>query len=288
MPRSRHAARRAGLVAVCLAVSGVMLANAAAPAFASLTPVAPTLATEFGAAPVSPEPPAAGSALALESHTPTAKSVGGEAPSGAPQALGGARARILLQSLTVPGWGQASLGHNTAAVVFATIEAGIWTSFACFKVQEAMRTESSIRTAQLYAGIDLSGRDESFRRMVGQYPSSDSYNLYVVYRDAANQYYGDPAAMDAYIQSHSLSGADTWAWVSPESYTEYQDQRKMAQKAGLRANTALGLAVANRIVSALHAARYAGLPSSGHATHLELGPAGEDLSGGRVAITTHF
>jgi hypothetical protein len=92
--------------------------------------------------------------------------------------------------------------------------------------------------------------------------------------------------MTAYINSHSLSGADTWVWPSPESYALYQDQRKSAQRAGLRANTALALAIANRIVSALHAARYAGSPSS--RTGIEVGPAGSDWSGGRIALTTRF
>lgn len=277
--------RGAALAALAPALALPLVAGAIRDAGASLAPI--PLAAEFGA-----DPPAApatihGSPLALETFTPTAIHDAAEPDATAPPGLGSERARILLQSLTVPGWGQATLGHDTAAVVFATIEAGIWTSFAAFKIQQAMRTDSYVRTAKVYAGIDLSGRDESFRRIVGQYPNSDDYNLFVVYRDAANLYYGDPAAMTYYINTHSLTGADTWVWPSPESYQLYQDQRKSAQRAGLRANTALALAVANRIVSALHAARYAGAPR-GHALELEMGPTGEDLSGGRVALTTRF
>ena len=278
-----RAAASALLAGCCVALA--LPSTSAHAAIAARSEV--SLAGEFGPAPSQPAAPVTGSALALAALAPHAEPDAGAALADEPPTLGGERARILLQSLTVPGWGQATLGRNTAAVVFASIEACIWTSFVAFKVQQSMRTDSYVRTARTFAGIDLSGRDESFRRTVGQYPSSDSYDLYVVYRDAANLWYGNPAEMDAYIQEHSLRGNDVWAWPTPESYTLYQEQRKQAQRAGLRANTALGLAVANRIVSALHAARYAGSPT-GHAMHIEVGPSGDDLSGGRVALTTHF
>src|SRR5262245_13705862 len=42
--------------------------------------------------------------------------------------LGPERAQILLRSLTVPGWGQATLGLNGSAKVFMVLEAGIWGS----------------------------------------------------------------------------------------------------------------------------------------------------------------
>jgi len=277
--------RRAAHAALVPALALLPVAGAIRDAGAS-SPVA-SPASEFGPETAAIPPAVTGSPLALETFTPAAVHDAAETGPNAPPGLGSERARILLQSLTVPGWGQATLGHDTAAIVFATIEAGIWTSFAAFKLQQAMRTDSNVRTATVYAGIDLSGRDESFRRIVGQYPNSDDYNLYVVYRDAANLYYGDPAAMTAYINTHVLSGAESWTWPSPESYQLYQDQRKSAQRAGLRANTALALAVANRIVSALHAARYAGAPR-GHALEIEMGPTGADLSGGRVALTTRF
>lgn len=278
--------QRAVITALLPAVAFTLIAGPARGA--GVPPGSITLAAEFGPVAATSIPPAVTvSPLALAALAPAATADVGEPADAAPPGLGSERARILLQSLTIPGWGQATLGHHTAAKVFATIELGIWVSFAAFKTQEAMRTDSYVRTAKVYAGIDLSGHDESFRRIVGQYPNSADYNLFVVYRDAANLYYGDPAAMTAYINTHSIGGADAWVWPSPESYALYQDQRKSAQRAGLRSNTALALAVANRIVSALLAAREAGSPSP-HASHLELGPAGDDLSGGRVALTTHF
>jgi hypothetical protein len=183
------------------------------------------------------------------------------APEGMP--LGPERARILLRSLTVPGWGQATLGHRHAAATFAVLEGGIWTAFTAFRIQEQMRTLSYEHTAMLFAGIDVRGRDEEFRRIVGAFASSDEYNLLVVARDAANLYMQDINAPDmagyrAYIAAHSLTGRDAWAWTNEASFDRYHDQRENAQRASINANTALALAIANRLVSALHAAREAG------------------------------
>ena len=81
--------------------------------------------------------------------------------------LGAERARILLRSLTVPGWGQATLGRRTSAKVFLLAETGVWASYAAFRVQETLRRQSSEVQARLFAAIDLDGRDEEFRRIVG-------------------------------------------------------------------------------------------------------------------------
>lgn len=210
--------------------------------------------------------------------------------------LGAERARILLRSLTIPGWGQATLGHRHAAAFFGTLELGVWTAFTAFHVQEAMRTESSLRTASLDAGIDLHGRDDEFRRIVGAFASSDEYNLLVVTRDAANIYLNDiynpdMAGYRAYIAAHSLSGKDSWSWSDADARARYASRRKDANRAALRANTALGIAIANRLVSALHAAREAGTAhrAPAHSWNLEITPApGVDPTAFRAGVSASF
>lgn len=125
-----------------------------------------------------------------------------------------------------------------------------------------MRRDTYELSARLHAGIDLSGRDEEYRRIVGGFLSSDEYNLYVVYRDAANLHYDDPAQMRAYIAEHELKGSDAWHWGTLGDLLRYRDQRKDSQRAQQRANTAMAVAIVNRFVSALHAARLAGRPSA--------------------------
>ncbi len=217
-----------------------------------------------------PAAAASASPLALAPPGPESAMLGLRRGGAAPRARGSAharpvldaaRARILLQSLTVPGWGQATLGARRSATVFALAEASVWASFTAFRIQQHFRIESSERTAALFAGIRLEGRDDEFHRIVGGFISSEEYNRLVVFRDAANLYYDDPVAYRAYIAAHQLTGSDAWAWDSEGSFNRYRAQRQDAQRAARRANTALALAIANRLLSALHAARIAGRPA---------------------------
>jgi hypothetical protein len=175
--------------------------------------------------------------------------------------LSAERAQVLLRSLTIPGWGQATLGDRTSAIVFFVADLAIWTSFVAFRVQEEMRTGTYEQTAQIFAGIDLSNRDEEYRRIVGSYISSEEYNRLVVYRDAANLYYDDPERYRQYIAENSVGGSDAWAWNGEEDLLRYQEQRKDAQRADTRAHTALAAAVINRLLSAVHVARLQGRPA---------------------------
>jgi hypothetical protein len=203
--------------------------------------------------------------------------------------LSAERARILLRSLTVPGWGQASLGRSRAAAVFLVAETGVWASFAAFRIQQQMRRDSYELTARLDAGIDMKGRDEEYRRIVGAFMSSEEYNRYVVFRDAANLYYDEPAKYRAYIAEHEVRGSDAWSWSSVESLMRYRAQRKDSQRAAQRANTALAVAVANRLVSAIHAARYAGRPAPARAWDFEVAPTGgDDATAFRFGVRARF
>ena len=279
------------LVAAAALVAACAHASAGDPE-ASLGASAKSAVTEFEtpAVPASARTKATGSAFAIaspgltwtgtsagRSHSISSTERGG---AGLP-VLSAERAQILLRSLTVPGWGQATLGRNGAAKAFILVETGIWASFVAFHIQEAMRRDSYELSARLKAGIDLGSRDEEFRRLVGGFLSSDDYNVFVVYRDAANLYYDDPVQYRAYIAEHELKGADTWHWASLDDLLQYRSQRKDSQRAQQRANTAMAMAIVNRFVSALHAARVAGRPSTGHRSwNFEAAPAtdGDDLA----------
>jgi hypothetical protein len=204
-------------------------------------------------------------------------------------ALGPERARILLRSLTLPGWGQAMLGRRNSAVFFGLTETAIWGTFAAFRIQVAMREEAFLRTAGLHAGIDLGGRNEEWRRIVGDFTSSDEYNQLVVLRDAANLYYFDTEAYWAYYEANKLKGADTWAW-SGDGRLRYLGQRRNAQRAAQRANSMLAVAVVNRIASALHAARAVGHPApAARAWQFEVVPvACEDATAFQLRVHARF
>jgi hypothetical protein len=203
--------------------------------------------------------------------------------------LSGERVRVMLQSLTVPGWGQATIGRPRAGLAFALVEVGVWASFAGFRIQEQMRRDTYVRTAQLMAGIDLAQRDEEYRRLVGLYSSSEEYNRLVVRRDAANLYYGDPDAYNAYVAAHELKGNDVWAWGTEDDLQRYRDERQAAQSATKHAQDALAVALINRLLSVIHVSR-AEAPRAPDRTSwsLEYVPVADDPTAFRLGLRADF
>lgn len=208
---------------------------------------------------------------------------------GLPGALSGDRARLMLQSLTVPGWGQATLGQRRTALAFGLIELGTWGSFTAFRIQQHMRQQTYESTARLFGGIELDGRDEEYRRIVGLYASSEEYNRLVVRRDAANLYYGDPAAYDAYVAAHEIRGADAWAWNTEADFLRYRLERQAAQRASKHAQDALAVAVINRLLSVIHVSRSHPRTAPDQTSwRVEVGPTGGDPTAMRLALRADF
>jgi hypothetical protein len=128
----------------------------AAPAFAQTRAAASVMALPLGvsessgadAAPIefAPAPACASDApLALwplETPQIFTRVSSGKTPHSGRTPLSAERARVMLQSLTIPGWGQYTVGRHGAAKVFFLIDVGIWSSFVAFQVQEHLRTES--------------------------------------------------------------------------------------------------------------------------------------------------
>jgi hypothetical protein len=208
---------------------------------------------------------------------------------GLPGALSGDRARLMLQSLTVPGWGQATLGQRRAALAFSLVELGTWGSFSAFRIQQHMRQQTYESTARLFGGIELDGRDEEYRRIVGLYASSEEYNRLVVRRDAANLYYGDPAAYDAYVAAHEIHGGDAWAWNTEDDFLRYRLERQAAQRASKHAQDALAVAVINRLLSVIHVSRSHPRTAPDQTSwRVEVAPTGGDPTAMRIALRADF
>jgi hypothetical protein len=162
-----------------------------------------------------------------------------------------------LRSLLIPGWGQLASGHKTQAAIFGALELGTWTSYATFQRQGALRRDTYFMTARLFAGIDLKDKDTNYRKLVGQYRSSDVYNQYVVLREATF-FYTDPTERQQYIDSRSIPAANAWSWGdSFDQFERYKAQRRASEQAFKNGQYALGFAVINRLVSAVAAARVA-------------------------------
>jgi hypothetical protein len=159
------------------------------------------------------------------------------------------------RSLVLPGWGAMHAGYRNVGLAFLTVDAALWTTLAVSSAQGSLRLHSSFDTAELYAGIDVSGKDDNFRKLVSTYQSSDEYNRLVVMRDAAALYYGNFAAYTAYIDNHSLKGSDTWNWQDQSQWDTYRALRKVSESAYQRARFAAAGLIINRVTAAIVSSR---------------------------------
>lgn len=234
------------------------LSAALATAVALAATALPALATTTGSVPlaratwtIAPESRALVVAQAADAAAP-----GGEAAAPPAVTRGPSPVMAALRSLAVPGWGQLATGHKTQAAAFLALEASSWGAFITFQRQGKLRRDSYFETARLYAGIDLEGQDERIHRLVGLYQSNDVFNQYVVRREAAF-FIDDPAEQEAYIAAQSLGGAESWEWMEFEDFLRYREQRRSSEAAFHNSEFVVGFAIANRLVSAVMAARQA-------------------------------
>jgi len=259
-----------------------------------------------GAPPVSAQPAAPAnpmvSALALDSHSITraapsrsarrrGRSLGKSGrPARSNEGLGPERARILLRSLTVPGWGQATLAGRAARACSYSSRPRVG------RVQRvshpggpANKTPTWQRPARRRHRVARPGRRVPshrgrLREQRGVQPARRDP------RRGQTSTCPIPRTGPRRLPRLHPGALDRWRpgvhWSDEAAFRRYGGQRKFAQRAGLRANTALGLAIANRLVSALQR-RPAGRPRRAGRPGLATGRAAEHGGAGSIPGRTH-
>jgi hypothetical protein len=169
--------------------------------------------------------------------------------------------KAMLYSLLIPGLGQQVAGRDERARVFYAIEAGIWTSFAIFRIQGDERQDRYIEFAEFTAGVDASGKDDDYWRTLSQYQRSDpgpgSANEFIR-RQARALYPGDIDAQHQYFAENGYFEEDSWDWQNADNLARYQSLRSKSIDSYDRAELSIFAAIANRVVSVIDAARVAG------------------------------
>lgn len=168
--------------------------------------------------------------------------------------------RAMFLSLLVPGLGEYYLGHNSARI-FLGAEAVTWASYGGFKKLADWRREDLNSYTLQHAGVNIEDQDEDYLQILKRYPRSEnlpnlsgSYNE-AVRRDARYFYEsGQIESMEAYEQDNYLTGDEAFTWDSPDSWTEYKVLLHSHRSADQKAFYMTGVAVVNRLVSAIHSA----------------------------------
>ena len=155
--------------------------------------------------------------------------------------------KALLLSLMLPGAGQQYLGNHARARTMFVAEAGVWSTFAFFRVQGGNRKERYEEMADLFAGVE-GERDDDYYRALAYYVSSDEYNIDVM-REARFRYPYDREKQIEYFETHGFFDGDTWEWESLDQQRDFRDTRTASKESYRRAVLSTGFAVLNRLVS---------------------------------------
>ena len=161
----------------------------------------------------------------------------------------------LLLSCVVPGWGQIYAGETTRGRWFMAAEAAIWTGYGAFRIQEGMREDAYREYAQIFAGT-AEGANSGYLSDMGGYIRSegdDSYNE-SIRREARSLFPDDLQAQAAYLAENGYHGDLSWDWGTRDRFYEYRDLRRVASEAQRNAFYVTGLAVLNRVLSAVDSA----------------------------------
>ncbi len=165
------------------------------------------------------------------------------------------RRLAVLLSLALPGAGEYYLGEKGRAKVFFGAEAATWAGYYGYKKVASWRREEVDAYALEHAGVDVSGRDDTFLQIVKRYPRSEnlpnlsgSYNE-IVRRDARNFYPNDLEKQREYAEANYLTGADAFTWDTRENWDYYKVLLHQQRNANKRAFYISGFALFNRITS---------------------------------------
>jgi len=166
-------------------------------------------------------------------------------------------AGIIARNLLLPGLGQRKMGQHIRSKIFFFLEGAAWVGLGTFIWQNIARTDAYEEYAVAYAGVDNTGMPEDYYETIGNYMSSDGpggYNEYVM-REARDMYYPDQEAIESYYNANSITGEDSWMWLSEGTYNKYNSLRKGANSAERRAVYSLFFLLGTRLVSNIDAVR---------------------------------
>jgi hypothetical protein len=124
--------------------------------------------------------------------------------------------------------------------MFFTAEVGFWSALVTFRHLGNWREDDFKNYAVEHAGANLDGKADRFYDVVGFYESREDYNKAGGVTNPGQEYYPNT---DYY----------NWSWSSVAARERYRDLKNDSKSYFRNANFALGLIVANHLLSAVDA-----------------------------------
>jgi hypothetical protein len=163
------------------------------------------------------------------------------------------KAKAILASAVVPGWGQHILKNNQKAEIMMWTDGALWLLYGGFQWYGSSRIKDAKLHASQYANANINIKDEKYYRALERYYNSEQYNE-DIRREARERFPDNPALQYDYYLQNGYFGDSTWLWQSDSMRFSYWEKRKAARAALTRAGFCLGAAILNRVVSSIDAA----------------------------------
>lgn len=150
--------------------------------------------------------------------------------------------RALWKSLLVPGWGHYYIDNEdwTRGQVHLAADAVLIASWFGFNQRASNLRSQSFTLASLKAGIDLEGRDRTFRLVIGDFSDLHSYNEHQLRNRNWHRLIED-------------TPENMWSWEHEDNRREYRDLRETSDRTRQQIPGIVSLLVVNRVVSGLSA-----------------------------------
>jgi hypothetical protein len=150
------------------------------------------------------------------------------------------RVKGILLSALLPGLGQYWDGQRGWAYGFFAAEVATWATYAGFRIQQGGREDRYIDFAQRWGGVaDAKGQSATYYVDLGKYDSFNEYEVIAVRGEEGELYTAD----------------QHWSWPTTERRRRYRDLHSAAEDSGQNAELMFAVALLNRALSVVHAAR---------------------------------
>ena len=145
-------------------------------------------------------------------------------------------AKINLQSLLLPGWGEHSLGESKRANEYFIREAALWLIFIGSKKTASWYESDYNAFAELHANVDMTGKNYLFAVNVGHYDSLDDYNETKKRQRSANDKYEEGRKFD-------------WQWDNSTNRIKFDNMRIRSVILDKYSKFSIGGLILHRMVS---------------------------------------
>ncbi len=143
------------------------------------------------------------------------------------------------RSLLIPGWGEYKLGYKKQAAVFLLTDVLMIGTAAGLNYYSGVRTDEYRDFAETYAGVNASGKSDSYWVHISNYDNTLEFN--------------EQKNIDRYFAERYTDEEDFWDWESDAKRERYDDIRVSAENSDTWFYYTLGGIALNHFISALNA-----------------------------------